>query len=174
MLRKAMLIVTVVGLPAVLGGCASSGGGGRSGGGVDFDDAVSKYLDTARIDLAEGKTDLINDVMNLSEAEAEVFWEIYQGYEDEYFALGERRAALERELAERAYRGTMDDPTAARLASDFLVLRGEMLDLLRRTHARLSAELSPRRAGQFLMIEHRMGTVVDLVVASELPLIRGR
>lgn len=172
MVRRVVLTAVCVGLAVVLGACASSGN--RAGVKYDFDDRVNDYLEEMRVELAKGKTDLINRVMNLSDSEAEVFWEIFQAYEDEYFALGDRRRVLELELSERTRTGRLDDQGAARLASAFLDLRDEMNGLLHRTHARMSAELSPRRAAQFLQIEHRSATVVDLVVASEMPLITGR
>lgn len=174
MVRRLAATAGVIGLAAALacsGGCASHK---KSHADAGFDDGVAEYLKTVRIDLVEGKTDLINDVMGLSGPDAEVFWEIYSEYEAEYFALGERRRELERELAERSWSGTLNDESAARLARAFLELRREMLELITRYHARISSELSPVRGAQFLQIEHRTGTVVDLIVASEMPLIRGR
>jgi len=174
MVRGSVAVVGVLGLAAALavsGGCASHK---KAHGHPGFDDGVSDYLTTVRIDLVEGKTDLINDVMNLSPSEAEVFWEIYSQYEDEYFALGERRRQLERELSQRTEAGTLTDESAARLARAFLELRREMLDLLSRYHERISTELSPVRGAQFLQIEFRTGTVVDLIVASQMPMIGGR
>lgn len=172
MMRNAVVMAMCVGLTLGLGACASSGG--RTGTEYDFHDRVSDYLVEMRIELAKGKTDLVNRVMKLSDSEAEIFWEIFQAYEDEYFALGERRRMLEQDLSEQMRTGRLDGQDAVRLASAFLDLRDEMNDLLRRTHARISEELSPRRAAQFLQIEHRSATVVDLVLASELPLISGR
>lgn len=43
---------------------------------------------------------------------------------------------------------------------------------LRRYHDRISTELSPIGATQFLQIEQRAATLVDLVIASEIPLVR--
>lgn len=171
MLRMAIAIVLGSCVSASLPGCAS---GSRAGGARDYNDSVTDYLTTVRVDLVEGKTDLINDVMRLTDAQAEVFWQIYADYEDGYFALGERRTELERELAERTGAGTLDDASAARLGAAFLDVRKEMLDLLRQTHARLSAKLSPRHAAQFLLIEHQTGTVVDLIVDAEMPPVRRR
>jgi hypothetical protein len=45
-----------------------------------------------------------------------------------------------------------------------------MLDLMQSAHGRIAKEVSPLRAAQFLQIEHRTNTVIDLVIASELPL----
>lgn len=174
MVRKAMALAGLLGLVAALaisGGCASQK---KSHAGGKFDDGVDEYLNTVRIDLVEGKTDLINDVMGLTGRDAEVFWEIYSEYENEYFALGDRRRELERELSERIWADTLNDQNAARLGRAFLELRRELLDLLTRYHERISSELSPIRAAQFLQIEHRTGTVVDLIVASEMPMISGR
>jgi hypothetical protein len=68
---------------------------------------------------------------------------------------------------------TFDDPAAAALTKEWFDVESERLKLLQRYHDRIAAELSPVRAVQFTQIEHRMGTIVDLIIASELPLVRG-
>ena len=171
MLYRGLLVVATVGVGLSLGACASSGHKGReSAGGNDY---VSSYLGAARADLRDGKVRLINDVMRMNESQTETFWEIYREYEEEYFALGDRRMQMERALSERILTGTLDDKASTRIAAGFLDLRDEMNALLRRYHARISEELSPLHGAQFLQIEHRMATVVDMVVSSELPMIRG-
>ncbi len=171
MFGRRLLIVAAVGLGLSLGACASSGNKGRErAGGNDY---VSTYLGAARADLRDGKVRLINDVMRMNESQSEAFWEIFREYEEEYFALGDRRMQMEKVLAERIMSATLDDIASTRLASGFLDLRDEMTALLRRYHARISNELSPIHGAQFLQIEHRMATVVDMVVSSELPMIRG-
>jgi hypothetical protein len=157
-------------------GC-KSGSGNRAAAPDRLDperprDAVDLYLDAMRVDLVYGKTRLINDVMRLSEEEDDIFWEIYRQFEEEYFAIGDRRLEALREFVDRTRQGTLDDASAHRIATTLLGERDEMTALLRRYHDRISTELSPIRATQFLQIEHRAATVVDLVIASEVPLLR--
>lgn len=147
---------------------------GSSRSAIDANEPVQAYLATMRHELRDGKVGMINSVMRLSDQEAEVFWEIYQEYEAEYFELGERRRALEYDIAGRIRTRSMDNDAAARLAADYLRLREDQIALLRRYHERISKELSPLRAAQFLQVEHRTGTVVDLVVSSEGEMIGSR
>lgn len=133
---------------------------------------IDAYVQSWREELRDGKAGVINDVMRLSEQEDDVFWEIYQQYEEEYFALGERRLETARMLVRAMRDGTLDEPTATRLAAESLDQREELIALLRTYHTRLSTELSPVRAAQFLQIESRVQTVIDLLVAAEMPLIR--
>ena len=68
--------------------------------------------------------------------------------------------------------GKLDAATSAEIAGDVLKLEQESLALLKKYHAIVAKDLSPLQAGQFLQIERRMATVIDLLVAAELPLLR--
>lgn len=136
------------------------------------EDYIDAYVQRWREELREGKSGIINDVMKLAEGEDDIFWELYQQYEEEYFALGERRLQTARQLVEAIRAGTLDDATAARLATEALDQRDEINGLLRRYHTLLSEQISPVRAAQFLQIESRVQTIIDLLVAAEIPLIR--
>ncbi len=174
MCGRMMLIVCAAVM--LMSGCAQNNSGQRRDDRAEIGsrDRVQSYLGTMRTELREGKTDLINQVMKLSDAESEIFWDIFQEYEAEYFTLGDRRMKLEYELVERIRAGTLDSDAAGRLAASFLDLRDEQTGLLRRYHQRISSELSPIRGAQFLQIEHRTGTAVDLMVSSEVPMIGAR
>jgi len=182
MVRRIALYVCLAGVPAMVMGCKSAShaesNAASAPGTVDGlnpdrpRDTVDLYLDNMRIEIYRGKTDLINEVMNLSEDENDTFWEIYREYEDEYFAIGDRRIALLQEFVDRRNAGTLDNAAASRIGTGLLDERDQMTALLRKYFDRISAELSPIRAAQFLQIEHRSNTVIDLVVASQIPLLK--
>ena len=68
--------------------------------------------------------------------------------------------------------GKMSDQQATTLADRYFQFESQRLDMLKKYHRILSKDLSPIRAAQFSQIEHRVGTVVDLMIASELPLVQ--
>ena len=136
------------------------------------EDYIDAYVERWREELRAGKAGIIDDVMKLAEGEDDIFWDLYQQYEEEYFALGERRLQTARQLVEAMRAGTLDDATASRLATEALDQRDEINGLLRRYHTLLSEQISPVRAAQFLQIESRVQTIIDLLVAAEIPLIR--
>jgi hypothetical protein len=135
-------------------------------------DPVYAYVDEMRADLSNGKVQIINRVMRLSPEEAKVFWPIYHDYEEELFNLGDQRVELSRRFINDQMRQTLDNQRAAALADDWFKIESQQLELLQKYHKQIAKELSPIRAVQFSQIEHRVGTVVDLLIASELPLVR--
>jgi hypothetical protein len=135
------------------------------------DDALYAYVDTVRGELSDGKTQLINKIMRLSRDESAKFWPIYHDYEDELFALGDERVEMTRKFVTAQATGSLDNDRAKALADDWFKFESSRLDLLRKYHQLIAKELSPLRAAQFTQIEHRVGVVIDLVVASEIPLL---
>jgi hypothetical protein len=69
--------------------------------------------------------------------------------------------------------GRLSDAEASRLASEYFDFENKRLELLKRYHGLISERLSPVRAAQFTQIEHRVGTIVDLLIAAEFPLLGG-
>ena len=136
-------------------------------------DAVYSYVDSVRADLSDGKAHLINRVMALSSDESAKFWPIYHDYEEELFALGDQRVEMTRAYVNAQATGSLDNARAAALSDDWFRFESQRLELLRKYHKRIADELSPIRAAQFTQIENRVGTVIDLLLASELPLVRG-
>jgi hypothetical protein len=135
-------------------------------------DVVYAYVDSVRGDLSDGKARLINKVMALSSDESSKFWPIYHDYEQEFFAIGDRRVEITRAYVNAQASGSLDNARAAALSDDWFRFESQRLELLRKYNKRISDELSPIRAAQFTQIENRVGTVVDLLLASELPLVR--
>ena len=135
-------------------------------------DPVYAYVDTVRSDLSDGKVQIINQVMRLTPEESKVFWPIYHDYEEELFDLGDQRVELTRQFFKAQAGKGLDNNQATAIADGWFKFETDRLELLKKYHKRIAEELSPVRAAQFTQIEHRVGTVVDLVLASETPLVQ--
>ena len=178
-----LLIVTVLTIP-ISSGCESDGTKSSAKSAQPAaaaktlspearrNDVVYAYVDAIRADLSDGKAELINQVMRLSREESARFWPIYHDYEDELFALGDQRVEMTRKFVTAQTAQSLDDARAGELANEWFDFEEKRLELLRKYHKRIAAELSPLRAAQFTQVEHRVGTVIDLLIASELPLVR--
>jgi hypothetical protein len=133
---------------------------------------VHRYIDSMRSELSSGKVRLITDVMQLNATESGKFWPIYQEYEQELFDLGDQRIEGMRAFVKAQQNGALDDKTAGNLADLYFAYEEGRLALLKKYYGLIAKELSPVRAAQFTQIEHRVGTATDLIIASQLPLIR--
>jgi hypothetical protein len=136
-------------------------------------DPVYAYVDDIRSDLSDGKVQIINQVMRLTPEESKIFWPIYHDYEDESFTLGDQRVEMTKSFVTAQTSGVLDDARASKLADEWFNFETQRLELLKKYHKQVSEQLSPIRAAQFVQIENRVGNVVDLMIASELPLVRG-
>ena len=139
--------------------------------GADFDALFRNYIEALRSDVKSGKVEIYSRVMQLNGSEAKVFWPIYQQYETELFALGDRRLALIKKFAEGYSKQTLDDPTAKTLTKEWLGLQEDRLKLWKKYQKRIEKTLNATRAAQFLQIENRINALIDLMIASEIPVI---
>jgi hypothetical protein len=136
-------------------------------------DPVYSYVDEARQDLSDGKVNVINQVMRLSRDESAKFWPIYHDYEDELFDLGDKRIEMTRAFLKAQSTGSLDNDNATALTKDWFDTESQRLTILKKYHDQIASGISPVRAAQFAQLEHRFDTVIDLMIASELPLVRG-
>ena len=136
------------------------------------DAAIDAYVQSMRDDLSRGKVGIITDVMKLNSDESKIFWPIYQEYEKELFALGDLRVEGIRRFAADQQAGVLDDTQAKKLGDAYFDFEAKRLELLKKYYNEIGKSLSPVRAAQFTQIEHRVGTVIDLIIAAQLPLIR--
>lgn len=131
------------------------------------------YLAQMRGELSRGKVKLINDVMRLNADESAKFWPIYEEYESDLFELGDKRVELIKRFAASQSAGKLSDAEASTLADGYFDFESKRVELTKKYYDEIAKELSPVRAAQFTQIEHRVGTVVDLMIAADVPLIRG-
>jgi hypothetical protein len=133
-------------------------------------DDLRAVLEVFRSDFNTGKIRTINQVMKLTEAEAEKFWPIYREYETELAAVADRKIALIREFITLHHSGGMTNSNAAPFASKWLAVKQAQLDLWKKYHQLIGEGVSPVRAAQFLQVEHQIALMVDINIASEMPL----
>ena len=133
------------------------------------DEQVNKYMEMARTDVKRDKTAIIGAAMGFTGEEAAKFWPVYKEYEAELSKVGDERLSLIKEYA--ASFQTMTDAKAAELTAKALEQEQKRLDLLKKYDARLAKEMSPVVAARFLQVENRLNLLLDLQVASQIPLI---
>jgi hypothetical protein len=101
--------------------------------------------------------------------EAAMFWPIYEEYEAERSEIGDQRMALIMDYADHFQ--TMTDEKAAELGATALGLEEARTALKKKYFQKLQAEMSPVTAARFLQVENQLTMVLDLQIASQVPLI---
>jgi hypothetical protein len=145
------------------------------------DDAMKAYqsatkayeeasLDLQRAKLRENKRALIQKAVPLTEEQNKAYWPIYDKYEKELTKLNDQRLALIEDYAKNYE--TMTDEKAAELivrAMDFQDKRTQ----LRRTYlGELKNVLTPKTVARLMQLENQTDLLIDLQIASEVPLVK--
>ena len=126
------------------------------------------YTELLRSDIRTQKVGLVTEVMRLTEAEDARFWPIYREYESELIKINDERLRLIKTYAEVYNKFT--DEQADSLTTKALDLEARRTALKQKYYGNLKAKLSPRVAARAVQIEHQLDLLVDLEIASALPI----
>jgi hypothetical protein len=129
---------------------------------------LSAYAELLRSDVRTQKIAIITEVMGFTDKEDAAFWPIYREYDLEMSKLGDERIAMTEEYA-RHYSQLSDD-MAAKLATKAIDLSTKRDAALAKCYERVKTALSAKTALRFLQVEHQLLLLIDLQIASSLPI----
>lgn len=128
------------------------------------------YIALLRSDVQADKTDILRRKLALSNDDAKKFWPLQRKYEYDLGKLGDEHLDIVRGYALNW--DNMSDQTARELGKRFLDYQKKRLELHEKYFDRFSKELSPTIAAKFFQIEIQMENMVDIGIASAVPLIQ--
>jgi hypothetical protein len=114
------------------------------------------------------KTKIVSEAMNLSDKESKAFWPVYRQYESDLASLNDQRVALIKEYA--AKYANMTDKDAKDMLNKALDFDSKRTELRKAYADEFQHKgLSALTTAKFFQLEHRLDSLVDLKLASELP-----
>ena len=128
-----------------------------------------KYMGLLRKDLRAGKKELIALNLPLTESEAVKFWPVYEQYSNEVAKVYDARVSLLKEYA--ANISSLSDSAAASLAKRTLDNDAAMTKLRQQYAPVIGKVLPGKKAALFFQLDKRVGMLIDLQLASEIPLV---
>jgi|HubBroStandDraft_1064217.scaffolds.fasta_scaffold27849_2 hypothetical protein len=126
-------------------------------------------IELLRSDVRANTAEIIRVMMQLDDKDAAVFWPIYRDYESELSKLYDEKVAGIMDYADHYLE--MTNAKADDLATRALQWEDQRTDLKKKYYERFKKALSPITAARFLQIENQILMLVDLQVASSLPII---
>ncbi len=105
----------------------------------------------------------------LTEGEARTFWPVYKEYRGEVESLGDRLATLITGYA--ANIGTMTDEKADTFFKELLSIERDKVTVREKYVPKVRAALPVIKAARFFQIENKLDAIVNMALASEIPLV---
>jgi hypothetical protein len=133
------------------------------------DTNIRAYIELLRADVRAEKTAVMGQMMDLNDAQGAKFWPIYREYDVELQKLNDKKLAGIQEYA-RNY-DTMTDKKADELAKLTLELESQRNELKKSYYEKVREQIGGVYAARFLQIENQLLMVIDLQIASSLPVV---
>ena len=123
-----------------------------------------------RADVRSEKKQIIAANMQLTDAEATKFWPIYDQYASALTRIGDDRLAIIKEYAQNY--DIMTDAQAKGLITRWAATDEQALHLRMQYIPRFEEVLPGKKAALFFQLDRRMGLLIDLQLASMIPMVK--
>jgi hypothetical protein len=130
---------------------------------------VQAYIDLLRADVRQDKAELMGAVMLLSAQDAAKFWPLYSEYDIQLTKLNDQRIQTIKDYAKNY--DLMTDAKADELVQKSIAYQKQRAELLAQTYDKVKQALGAVTAARFAMIEHQLLLIIDLQIASSLPVV---
>ena len=134
------------------------------------DKEFQAYVDLMRKDIRTQKQSLVDQAMELEAAQKSQFWGIYDAYQKALNPIGDQRVANIKKYADNIDK--MTDVIADELAAKMLDIEAQRTALKKKYYAEFKAKMGARVAARFLQVETTIGLLLDLQIASEVPILQ--
>lgn len=132
------------------------------------EDNIQEYVNLLRADVRQQKAEIMGAMMLLSASDAAKFWPIYDQYDKDLAKLNDQHVDTIKQYA-RNY-SQMTDEQADELVQKSFAYQKERNELLANTYDKVKQALGGVNAARFLHIEHQLLGIIDLQIASSLPI----
>ena len=128
------------------------------------------YVELLRTDVKAKKVLIYTDIMQFSDEQAAKFWPIYNEYDLELQKLNDQKLAGIQDYANNY--GSITDEKADQLANLALELENKRNALKKTYYGKVRDQLGGIVAARFLQVENQLLMVIDLQIASSLPIVQ--
>ena len=132
--------------------------------------ASDQDIQLLRQDIRSQKKQIIAANLQLTDAEATKFWPVYDAYTQETIKINDGRYALIKEYADTY--DTMTDVQAKSLIKRWAATDQQFITLRMQWMPKFEAVLPGKKAALFFQLDRRMALLIDLQLASMIPLVK--
>ena len=129
------------------------------------------YIKLLRSDLRASKERIVKEAMQLNDQQAAAFWPLYHDYAAEQTKLGDEKLAIVQDYAKNFL--SMTNDKADQLAQRIMALDDQRIALRKKYYELMKKATPTVLVVRFFQVENQIQLLVDLQIASNLPIIEG-
>jgi N-methylhydantoinase A/oxoprolinase/acetone carboxylase beta subunit len=131
--------------------------------------SATDELELVRVIIEAERKVVVAANMNLSDAESEAFWPVYNEYETAVRSVNDRRVKIITELAEKFE--TLTDEQATDLLEQSFKFKQERVKVRKSYMKKFGKVLSGKQLARFYQIDGKIDTMIDFDLARAIPLV---
>jgi hypothetical protein len=131
---------------------------------------IQEYIELMRSNVRDEKSQIVGAVMQLDIDDAAKFWPIYSQYDAELTKLNTLRIENIQDYANNY--SQMTDAKADELIQRSLDYQKQRGELLVKYYQVMKQSVGAVTAARFLQVEHQLLLIIDLQIASSLPIVQ--
>lgn len=121
--------------------------------------------------IAEGTRELIAEEIEMTDAEAERFWQVYERYGQEMELLGDQYIRMLETFYDRYLRGVLDEREANRMIEEYLALQIGMLRVRQKYLGEFRKVIGGLRTTRLYQLQNKVKAEADAALAEVVPLV---
>lgn len=137
---------------------------------VTAEDINDKTIQLMRQDIRSQRKQIVAANLSLTDEEATKFWPLYDKYVAETIKLNDTRYSLIKEYADNF--ANMSDAQADSFIKRWIATDESVSQLRTKWIPEFEKVISARKTAAFFQIDRRTGMMVDLQIASQIPLVQ--
>jgi len=139
------------------------------GFGITVFGQANNYLEVTRSVFNVEKKALIAEIMTLSDAEAELFWPLYNEYEEKLYVINTRYFNTVQEFSDNFE--NMTDETAIDIMNKAIKIDQDILKLEKQYLKKFSKIITPQKTLRFYQAQNKLSVMVDYQLLDMVPLL---
>ena len=137
---------------------------------VAYGKDVDAYVELLKSDVRTQKVAIISKALQFTNEESSAFWPVHREYELELSKIIDDRIELINNYVQNY--DNLTDEKARELARKVFALEKKRTKLKKKYFKRFERALSATIAAKFIQVENQINLLIDLQIASKLPLIK--
>jgi hypothetical protein len=133
---------------------------------------VDDYVELVRTQLKADKKVVVTEVLQLSKGEGDVFWPLYNEYNNAMYAIQTERVKLIKDFA--ANYEKMTSEKADELILKAFEIKKDLLSLDKKYYAKFKKIIPVTKAATYFQLENKIETLVNAQLAIDIPLLQGK
>ena len=151
-------------VPALLTGVALVAAAAPS-----FAQSATDEIELIRVIIEAERKVVVATNMDLSDAESEAFWPVYNEFETAVRSVNDKRVKILTELAQNFE--TLTDEQATDLLEEHFKFQQERVKVRKSYMKKFKKVLSGKQVARFYQIDGKIDTIIDYDVARSVPLV---